>query len=92
MRSRAHRCRAGSGSWLPSVLFLPQFQAGDRSKPLSVRARASLARACELLAISALPLTEVAAVCGFYDQAHLTRIFKKQLGTTPGAYRQEVKS
>jgi AraC-like DNA-binding protein len=29
---------------------------------------------------------EVASVTGFYDQAHLTRHFRRLLGVTPGAY------
>ena len=33
------------------------------------------------------PLREVAMAAGFADQAHLTRIFRKTMGVTPGAYR-----
>ncbi|WP_197041245.1 helix-turn-helix domain-containing protein [Chondromyces apiculatus] len=29
---------------------------------------------------------EVAQACGFYDQSHLNRWFRKVLGVTPGAY------
>jgi AraC-like DNA-binding protein len=32
------------------------------------------------------PLADVAAEVGFYDQAHLSRRFKKYLGTTPGRF------
>jgi AraC-like DNA-binding protein len=32
------------------------------------------------------PLAEVAAEVGFFDQAHLTRHFKRFLGTTPGRF------
>ncbi len=39
-----------------------------------------------LLSRGACP-AEVAASCGFYDQAHLTRHFKAALGVTPGRYR-----
>ncbi|GAA0921028.1 AraC family transcriptional regulator [Streptomyces thermoalcalitolerans] len=35
--------------------------------------------------------SEVAAVTGFYDQAHLTRHFKKLVGVTPGGYAHAVR-
>lgn len=41
--------------------------------------------ACELLAEGAGP-ADVAAETGFADQAHLTRVFKQRMGTTPAAY------
>jgi AraC-like DNA-binding protein len=34
------------------------------------------------------PLADVAAEVGFYDQAHLTRRFRRFLGTTPGRFRE----
>jgi AraC-like DNA-binding protein len=34
------------------------------------------------------PLADVASEVGFYDQAHLSRRFKKFLGTTPGRFAQ----
>jgi AraC-like DNA-binding protein len=39
------------------------------------------------LLLEGLPARHVAAASGFYDQSHLTRHFKKVLGTTPGRYR-----
>lgn len=35
-----------------------------------------------------LPLSEVALVCGFADQSHLTRVFSRSVGTSPGAWRR----
>jgi AraC-like DNA-binding protein len=32
------------------------------------------------------PIAQVAASVGFYDQSHLTRHFKRHVGTTPGRY------
>ncbi|MEY8562652.1 AraC family transcriptional regulator [Eggerthellaceae bacterium 3-80] len=43
--------------------------------------------ACKLLAQGASP-ADVAEETGFADQAHLTRMFKQRLGTTPVAYRK----
>lgn len=34
--------------------------------------------------------TDVATRCGFADQSHLTRVFKKHVGVTPGQYRAQV--
>jgi AraC-like DNA-binding protein len=35
-------------------------------------------------------VSEVAYSCGFSDQSHLTRVFKKAVGVPPGAYRRAV--
>jgi AraC-like DNA-binding protein len=33
------------------------------------------------------PLAQAAADCGFSDQSHMTRVFVRQYGVTPGAWR-----
>lgn len=38
------------------------------------------------------PLSEIALECGFCEQAHMCRVFRKWLGTTPGAWRKSVVS
>lgn len=38
-----------------------------------------------------LSLAEVALRSGFYDQGHLSRVFKRFTGLTPGAYRQSFR-
>ena len=47
-------------------------------------------RACRLLKDGRLPLKEIAAACGFADQAHMTRAFRSKLGVTPGQYRKDL--
>jgi AraC-like DNA-binding protein len=37
-------------------------------------------------------LADIAAACGFADQAHLTRLFKRQTGMTPGNYRKNLQN
>ncbi len=41
-----------------------------------------------LLTGSALPIKEIAATCGFTDQAHLTQLFVRVHGKAPAAYRK----
>ncbi|WP_353643611.1 AraC family transcriptional regulator [Mesorhizobium sp. WSM2239] len=36
------------------------------------------------------PLAEAAAACGFSDQSHMTRIFTRKYGISPGAYAEAV--
>jgi AraC-like DNA-binding protein len=50
-----------------------------------------IARARTLLAAGEPPAA-VAAVCGFCDQAHLTRVFKRAVGVTPARYARSSKT
>jgi AraC-like DNA-binding protein len=43
--------------------------------------------AARRLLLDGRPPAEVAASVGFHDQAHLTRHFRRHVGTTPGRYR-----
>jgi AraC family transcriptional regulator len=48
-----------------------------------------VAAAKRLLATTDRSLASIAVDTGFYDQAHLTRTFKRLHGQTPGEYRDE---
>lgn len=48
-------------------------------------------RASDMLLDPEIPLCEIAFECGFSDQSHFTRVFKRQTGETPGAYRASLK-
>ncbi len=43
--------------------------------------------ACELLAQTDKPLSEIAAACGFCDQSYFTHVFRDMRGMTPKQYR-----
>lgn len=49
-----------------------------------------LAHARSALERTRRPLEEVAAEAGFFDQAHLGRLFRRRFGVTPAAYRRQV--
>jgi AraC-like DNA-binding protein len=48
-------------------------------------------RAKHLIVNTDYNLTAVALECGFFDQSHLSRTFRKSTGLSPGAYRKEMK-
>ena len=43
--------------------------------------------ACRLLEAGELPIAQIAARCGFADQSHLARVFRRVMGTSPSRYR-----
>jgi AraC-like DNA-binding protein len=49
-----------------------------------------IALAQRLIYESATPLNEVAASCGFADQSHLTRVFMRNVGSSPAAWRRSA--
>jgi AraC family transcriptional regulator len=50
-----------------------------------------LVRSQQLLKQSEAAIADIAVQCGFSSQSHLTRLFRKHLGTTPKTYRTLVK-
>jgi len=44
-------------------------------------------RVIRTLTETKVPLCEIATTCGFHDQAHMGRVFRKATGFSPGAYR-----
>jgi AraC family transcriptional regulator len=51
--------------------------------------RLHVSRARALLAEGRTSLAQVARECGFYDQSHLTRVFRRYLGVTPAVFRNQ---
>jgi AraC family transcriptional regulator len=66
------------------------FKAQERQTPGHYMQRLRVRAACELLRDQDTPLAWVAADCGFSDQSHLTRTFKKIVGVTPGGFRKAL--
>jgi len=52
--------------------------------------RRRVRHASELLGVREMPLADIAYACGFSDQSHFTRIFKRCVGMTPGAFRTSL--
>ena len=78
--------RVGAEPARLSVAFRQRFgqSLGDYLRSLRVQ------RVCDALRTDQ-PLADIALAAGFADQAHCTRIFKLQIGITPGAYRRALR-
>src|ERR1700723_2803205 len=75
-RSEAHFTRAFKGTFGETPhAYLTRLR-------LEVASRAMLA--------SNAPLTDIALTCGFADQAHLCRLFRRWIGRTPAAWRRDA--
>ena len=66
-----------------------RFRAQTGLPPHAFQTNLRIARARALLAAGE-PAAAVAATCGFADQAHLTRVFKRAVGITPARYAARV--
>jgi AraC family transcriptional regulator len=74
---------AGVGVWT----FTRHFRASFGRTPHAYIIERRIDRARRLLVQGRLPIKEVASVCGFADQAHMTRVFQTHLHTTPALLR-----
>jgi AraC family transcriptional regulator len=70
----------------PSTLAVAFRRAYGQSVGERIRAL-RIAGAKHDLAVTKMPIAEIAFRCGFHDQAHLTRVFRGATGQTPAVYR-----
>lgn len=60
--------------------------AGDSPHEYVIRRR--IERAQKLMLSTDASLSDIAATCGLADQAHFTRLFRRVVGESPGAWRR----
>ncbi|AYO75667.1 MULTISPECIES: helix-turn-helix domain-containing protein [Sphingobium] len=75
---------------LSPIHFARQFKRSTGKAPHQYLIEMRVSRARHLLA-GDLPIAEIAYRCGFSHQEHLTRLFGRQQGTTPAAYRRALR-
>ncbi|WP_181149267.1 AraC family transcriptional regulator [Salinibacter sp. 10B] len=73
----------------PSSL-VRRFKAAADVTPWRYVMEARVQKARRLLAETDRPIATIAIDAGFYDQAHLTRTFKRLEGQPPGAFREQA--
>ncbi len=69
--------------------FARLFRQTTGESPHQFVLRQRIERAQRLLKQSSVPLSRVALESGFANQSHFTQVFKRYLGLTPRAYRQD---
>lgn len=72
--------------------FLRQFKRRFGTAPHCYVIERRLACAKNLLSRTHLPLKDIASQAGFSDQSHMTRMFQRHLGATPGTYRTAMRT
>ncbi len=70
--------------------FSENFTRATGRSPHAYVTEMRIEAAKELLAVPQISLAEVAVRCGFSSQSHLTRVFGRDVGVTPGAYRRRI--
>jgi AraC family transcriptional regulator len=68
--------------------FSRSFRVSFNETPHHYLVRMRVERALVQLQSADTPLSQVATECGFSDQSHFNRAFKKMLGASPGAWRR----
>jgi AraC-like DNA-binding protein len=83
---KVHLADVARAAGLPPFRLFRAFQRTTGMTPHVYQRQARVRLAVNMIRFGHA-LREVAMVTGFADQAHLTRIFRRTMGVTPGAYR-----
>jgi AraC-like DNA-binding protein len=70
--------------------FSRSFRQSFGTTPHQWLVQRRLEAAKDLIRSCRMPLSTVALSCGFADQSHLTRVFTREVGASPAAWRREV--
>jgi AraC family transcriptional regulator len=73
---------------LSNSYFSRAFKQTLGSSPMAYIAVRRLERAKLMMASTGQRLTDIALACGFADQSHLNRCFRRIVGVTPGLWRR----
>lgn len=76
-------------SKLSTAYFCRAFKRTFNETPHSYIVRRRLNKAETLMLTSDFSLSDIAARCGFADQAHLCKLFRQQYARSPAAWRRE---
>lgn len=72
--------------------FARAFKRSTGLAPYQFLTERRVDRARELLSRTSMPLAEVAMRCGFADQSHFTKVFRRAMGASPGSFRTAART
>jgi len=72
--------------------FARGFKRATGTSPYRFVTQERINQARRLLTDTSISITDIALACGFSHQEHLTRIFHRETGATPAAYRKRAAS
>lgn len=73
---------------LSNSYFSAAFRVSFGTSPHDYICRFRIDQAKHLMTTTETPLSEIALDCGFADQSHLSRVFRRLTGHTPAAWRR----
>lgn len=73
---------------LSSAHFCRAFKKSFDATPHAYIVRRRVERAQELMRTTRSPLSQIALDCGFADQTHLSKLFRRLTGNTPNNWRR----
>jgi AraC family transcriptional regulator len=68
--------------------FSSAFRRSTGESPFRYLRRRRIDHAQQMMLLTNLSLAEISVDCGFADQAHLTKLFRRMVGVCPGAWRR----
>jgi AraC family transcriptional regulator len=75
---------------LSEAHFSRSFKRAFGEPPYAFMIRRRLERAIQYMLETDLPLSDIALRCGFVDQPHLCKTFRRSMGHTPAAWRRRM--
>lgn len=76
---------------LSNSYFSAAFRVSFGTSPHDYICRRRIDQAKHLMITTETPLSEIALDCGFADQSHLSRVFRRLTGHTPAAWRRVMR-
>ena len=77
---------------LSTRYFALLFRRATGESPLAYLRRRRVERAQKMMFASNEPLADIALACGLADQSHLTKLFRRLVGSTPAVWRREQRA